>query len=137
MGHVWTAPAVQEESDYQRSVRVQPCIRPVVAQEDYLHCDAAAVAAGPDVIRGSVPNKSTRSFFALAQTGFPIDGLDRFASTSSSPLQFVNAHTQPHSSLARLLTPLPRAKAPDRCRPWPATPMPCAPFCWPAQPPRP
>ena len=31
MGHVWTAPAVQEESDYQRSVRVRSCIRPVVA----------------------------------------------------------------------------------------------------------
>src|SRR6202050_346596 len=28
MGHVWTAPAVQEESDFLRSVRVQPCIRP-------------------------------------------------------------------------------------------------------------
>ena len=31
MGHVWTVPAVQEESDYQRSVRVRSCIRPVVA----------------------------------------------------------------------------------------------------------
>ena len=31
MGHVWTVPAVQGESDYQRSVRVQPCIRPIVA----------------------------------------------------------------------------------------------------------
>src|SRR5580698_8412290 len=31
MGHVWTAPAVQEESDVLRSVRVQPCIRPVFA----------------------------------------------------------------------------------------------------------
>jgi hypothetical protein len=31
MGHVWTAPAVQEESDHQRSVRVRSCIRPVVA----------------------------------------------------------------------------------------------------------
>jgi hypothetical protein len=30
-GHVWTAPAVQEESDDQRSVRVQPCIRPLNA----------------------------------------------------------------------------------------------------------
>ncbi len=30
-GHVWTAPAVQEESDVLRSVRVQPCIRPVFA----------------------------------------------------------------------------------------------------------
>jgi hypothetical protein len=29
MGHVWTAPAVQEESDSQRNVRVQSCIRPV------------------------------------------------------------------------------------------------------------
>jgi len=31
MDHVWTAPAVQEESDVLRSVRVQPCIRPVFA----------------------------------------------------------------------------------------------------------
>ena len=32
MGHVWTAPAVQEESDYyQRSVRVRSCIRPLNA----------------------------------------------------------------------------------------------------------
>jgi len=30
-GHVWTAPAVQEESDVLRSVRVQPCMRPVFA----------------------------------------------------------------------------------------------------------
>src|SRR5271156_4357531 len=29
--HVWTAPAVQEESDYQRNVRVQSCIRPLNA----------------------------------------------------------------------------------------------------------
>ena len=28
MGNVWTVPAVQEESDYQRSVRVRSCIRP-------------------------------------------------------------------------------------------------------------
>ena len=32
-GHVWTAPAVQEESDVLRSVRVQPCIRPVFRVE--------------------------------------------------------------------------------------------------------
>jgi hypothetical protein len=42
VGHVWTAPAVQEESDDQRSVRVRSCIRPL---------SAAAMAAGPDVIR--------------------------------------------------------------------------------------
>ena len=32
-GHVWTAPAVQEESDYQRSVRVRSCIRPLSATD--------------------------------------------------------------------------------------------------------
>jgi hypothetical protein len=31
VGHVWTAPAVQEESDYQRSVRVRSCIPPLSA----------------------------------------------------------------------------------------------------------
>ena len=31
LGHVWTAPAVQEEFDYQRSVRVRSCIRPLSA----------------------------------------------------------------------------------------------------------
>ena len=30
-GHVWTAPAVQDEFGVLRSVRVQPCIRPVFA----------------------------------------------------------------------------------------------------------
>ena len=42
-GHVWTAPAVQEENrTVPRIVRVQPCIRPL---------NAAVLAAGPDVIR--------------------------------------------------------------------------------------
>ena len=42
-GHVWTAPAVQGKNrTIQRNVRVQPCIRPL---------NAAALAAGPDVIR--------------------------------------------------------------------------------------
>jgi hypothetical protein len=45
-----SAPAVQEESGFLRSVRVQPCIRPVFAWRSDVHCDAAAVAAGPDVI---------------------------------------------------------------------------------------
>src|ERR1017187_4795321 len=41
--HVWTTPAVQGKNlAFQRSVRVQPCIRPL---------NAAVVAAGPDVIR--------------------------------------------------------------------------------------
>ena len=37
-GHVWTAPAVQEESDYQRSVRVRSCIRPLSAAVWPLEC---------------------------------------------------------------------------------------------------
>ena len=36
---------------YLRSVRVQPCIRPVFEWRADLHCDAAAMVAGPDVIR--------------------------------------------------------------------------------------
>jgi hypothetical protein len=44
-------PRCKEESDYLRSVRVQPCIRPVFEWRTDLHCDAAAMAAGPDVIR--------------------------------------------------------------------------------------
>jgi hypothetical protein len=41
----------QEESNVLRSVRVQQCIRPVFEWRSDLHCDAAAVAGGPDVIR--------------------------------------------------------------------------------------
>ena len=52
---------------------------------------------------------------------FPIDGLDRFASMSSSALQFMDARTQPHPSIAELLVRLPRVGAPGRSRPWPAT----------------
>src|SRR5262245_40117390 len=100
-GHVWTAPAVQEESDYQRSVRVRSCIRPVVAWR------ITSVAMQPPWPRLSSHDP---------KTGFPIDGLDRFASMPSSPLQFVNAQTLPHFPAARLPTPLPQAQAPDSCR---------------------
>jgi hypothetical protein len=55
---------------------VQPCIRSL---------SALVLALGHDVIRRSVPNKSTRSFRAWHEAGFPIDGLDCFASTSASP----------------------------------------------------
>jgi len=51
MGHVWTAPAVQEESDVSAkrsgAVMYPACFR----LEDCLLRDAAAMAAGPDVIR--------------------------------------------------------------------------------------
>jgi hypothetical protein len=49
--HVWTAPAVQEESDVSAkrsgAVMYPACFR----LEDCLLRDAAAMAAGPDVIR--------------------------------------------------------------------------------------
>ena len=51
MGHVWTAPAVQEESDVSAkrsgAVMYPACFR----LEDCLLRDAATMAAGPDVIR--------------------------------------------------------------------------------------
>ena len=50
-GHVWTAPAVQEEFDVSakrsRAAMYPACFR----WEDCLCRDAAGVAAGPDVIR--------------------------------------------------------------------------------------
>src|SRR5260221_11199020 len=85
-GHVWTAPAVQEESDYQRSVRVRSCIRPLSA------------AVWPLALMRSADRSQTDSRVLSShdpKTGFPIDVLDRFASMSSSPLQFVNAVTSP------------------------------------------
>ena len=44
-------PRCKRNLTYLRSVRVQPCIRPVFEWRTDLHCDAAAMAAGPDVIR--------------------------------------------------------------------------------------
>src|SRR5262249_43094919 len=58
--HVWTAPAVQEESDASANGRVRSCIRPVVA---------AAVAAGHDVIRGSGPNQKHALVRRVAHNG--------------------------------------------------------------------
>ena len=88
---------------------MQPCIRPL---------NAAAVAAGPDVIRGSGPNHFHAFLPRVAHKRvFPIDGLDRFASMSSSPLQFLKALTQPHTPLGKLLLTLPQTKQIDRsCR---------------------
>ena len=51
LGHVWTVPAVQEESDVSAK-RSGAAMYPAYCRlEDYLCRDAAAVAAGPDVIR--------------------------------------------------------------------------------------
>jgi hypothetical protein len=62
MCHVWTAPAVQEESDVSAIGRVRSCIRPIVA---------AALAAGHDVIRGSGPNQKHALVSRVAHNGLP------------------------------------------------------------------
>jgi len=51
MGHVWTAPAVQEESDFSAKRSGAAMYAACFRVEEYLHRDAATVAAGPDVIR--------------------------------------------------------------------------------------
>jgi translation initiation factor 2 gamma subunit (eIF-2gamma) len=59
--HVWTTPAVQEESERFRDGRVRSCIRPAVA---------ATLAAGHDVIRGSGPNQGAALMKRVALRGF-------------------------------------------------------------------
>jgi hypothetical protein len=51
MGHVWTVPAVQEESDFSAKRSGAAMYTAYCRLEDYLCRDAATVAAGPDVIR--------------------------------------------------------------------------------------
>src|SRR5712671_3706477 len=66
----------------------------------YSAFECSRVAAGPD---GSADRSQTKPRVLSShdpKTGFPIAGLDRFASMSSSPLQFVNAVTSPLLFLA-------------------------------------
>jgi hypothetical protein len=51
MGHVWTVPALQEESDFSAKRSGAAMYMAYCRLEDYLCRDAATVAAGPDVIR--------------------------------------------------------------------------------------
>ena len=50
-GHIWTVPAVQEESDFSAKRSGAAMYTACFRLEDYLGHDAAIVAAGPDVIR--------------------------------------------------------------------------------------
>jgi hypothetical protein len=59
--HVWTAPAVQEESGGSAIDRVRSCMRPVVA---------TAMVAGHDVIRGLGPNQGVALINRVALRGF-------------------------------------------------------------------
>ena len=84
--HVWTAPW-QELSDVFCSIgRVRSRVRPV---------DAAGVAAGPNALRGSSPNRSHALGSAMTQTGSPDPRNDRICITSSCPRQFVVASRPP------------------------------------------
>ena len=51
MGHVWTAPAVQEESDLSAKRSGAAMYAACFSRRGLPRRDAAAVAAGPDVIR--------------------------------------------------------------------------------------
>jgi hypothetical protein len=51
LGHVWTVPAVQVESDISAKRSGAVMYSAYCRLEDYLCRDAAAMAAGPDVIR--------------------------------------------------------------------------------------
>jgi hypothetical protein len=51
IGHVWTVPAVQVESDISAKRSGAVMYSAYCRLEDYLCRDAAAMAAGPDVIR--------------------------------------------------------------------------------------
>ena len=51
MGHVWTAPAVQDESDLSAKRSGAAMYTACFSRRGLPRRDAAAVAAGPDVIR--------------------------------------------------------------------------------------
>src|SRR4029077_247354 len=127
--HVWTAPAVQEESDISAK-RSGAAMYPAFECSRYGRWPICAPPIGSQPKTRALSSRGTLRVF-------PIDGLDRFASMSSSPLQFVDTQTQPHPSIAELLVRLPRVGALGRARPWPATPKRSAPSCWPARPRRP
>ena len=70
MGHVWTVPAVQEESDVSAKRSGAAMYTACFRLEDCLCRDAAAVAAGPDVNPLIGPNQKLASFTRVARYGF-------------------------------------------------------------------
>ena len=81
-GHVWTAPLGKNFLTFCSIGRVRSRVRPV---------DAAGVAAGPNALRGSGPNRSHGLESALTETGSPDPRNDRICIMSSRPRQFVEA----------------------------------------------
>jgi hypothetical protein len=76
VSHVWTAPAVQGDFCDERSVRVRSCVRPVCA---------AAMAAGPDEVRGSDPKSPQRARSAWTPWVCPIPGSTGLSSPLTTP----------------------------------------------------
>jgi hypothetical protein len=76
--HVWTTPALQEDSDVQLAVGCKSCVRPNWC---------GATTAGPDVVRGSGPNQPGGQLAHVPLRVFPIDG-STVRITPSSPSQF-------------------------------------------------
>ena len=106
MCHVWTTPAVQEENlTFQRAGRVQPCIRPL---------NAAALAAGPDVIRGLGPNQKHAFLPRMALVAGLTNRRFRPFRINVVITPAVPQRTQPHTAIGKLLLTLPQTKQIDR-----------------------
>ena len=110
-------PRCKRNLTFLRSVRVQPCMRPVFRVE------ACPVAMQPlwllalcDPLIGSQPKARAQVSRGPSRV-FPIDGLDRFASTSSSPCS-----SYAHRRKLTLLSPSPLRRYRKRRRPIAAAP---------------
>ena len=77
---MWTAPWQELFLTFCSIGRVRSRVRPF---------DAAGVAAGPNALRGSGPNRSPALDGAMTQTGSPDPRNDRICITSSCPRQLV------------------------------------------------
>src|SRR5436190_6539853 len=127
-GHVWTAPALQEESGCG--------LRSGASHVSGLL--SRRMTAGPDVIRGSGPDQNFGLLRPIDPSrDFPIDG-STVRITPSSPSQLERVcRREFYFFIAKPLKQVPRAPARDRFLPWPAPPRRCGPSCWRAPPPPP
>jgi len=130
-GSIPLTPAVQEETlHFSERGRVQPCIRPL---------NAAAVAASPDLVRGSSPNQSLALFAHVALVaGLPNRRPRPFRINVVIILRFLKrTNATSYSPGGRLLLMLPQTKQIDRSYRCSTALRRYAPSCWQAQPPQP
>ena len=78
MGHVWTTPALQEESDVLLAVgcKCPACLR-------------GTMTAGPDVVRGPGPNHLRGLDTHDPKAGSPDRQIDRFTSRHHHPRNWI------------------------------------------------